>query len=147
MKISFFYNDVKPILGVRMKQTWIKRILRDNLRTEGFINFIFCTDEYLLNLNQRFLAHDYYTDILTFDYSREENVQVEIYISRDRAKENAKGAKVTVEQELCRLMAHGVLHVVGFQDDTKERKEEMRSQEDICLRNLESIRSTWNIKK
>lgn len=98
------------------------------------INYIFCTDEYLLQINQDFLQHDTYTDIITFDLSVKQNVlNAEIYISIDRVSENAGKFNIPYTQELHRVIFHGVLHLCGFKDKNIQDKEKMRKMEDKCL--------------
>jgi len=92
-----------------------------------------CSDKRLLEVNQKYLNHDFYTDIITFDYSEGSEVSGDLMISYERVKENAAGQKVTVQHELRRVMVHGVLHLLGFKDKTEEDAAEMRSQEDAAL--------------
>jgi probable rRNA maturation factor len=97
--------------------------------------YIFCSDEYLLQMNQQFLDHDTFTDIITFDISEDDTELVgEIYISADRVKENAAKFGVAYVNELHRVIFHGALHLCGFKDKKKEDKEMMRTQEDKCLK-------------
>lgn len=98
------------------------------------LNYIFCTDEYLLNINREYLEHDYYTDIITFDNSEEEGtIESDIFISIDRVNENASGMNVPFDKELLRVLCHGLLHLVGFKDKTEEEAQIMRSKEDECI--------------
>lgn len=102
--------------------------------TEGFsiheLNYIFCDDDYLLKINQDYLQHDYLTDIITFDYVSGKNVSGDLYISIDRVKENAKEFNVSFENELKRVMVHGVLHLMGYSDKTETATVEMRAKEE-----------------
>lgn len=99
------------------------------------LQYVFCTDDYLLEINRKFLKHDTYTDIVTFDLSETEEVlSGEIYISVDRVSDNAQKFKVSYNQELHRVIFHGLLHLCGFLDKKPEDKEEMRRQEDWCIR-------------
>ncbi|RYZ87796.1 MAG: rRNA maturation RNase YbeY [Proteobacteria bacterium] len=98
------------------------------------LSYIFCDDEYLLQMNQEYLDHDTYTDVITFDYSEEEGIiEGDIFISIDRIKENAEQLKVSFTDELHRVMAHGLLHLLGYSDKTEEAQQEMRQKEDKCL--------------
>jgi len=98
------------------------------------LNYIFCSDEYLLNLNQKYLKHDEYTDIITFDHSFDKKkINGEVFISIARIKENAKIFKTTFQNELHRVMIHGVLHLCGYNDKTKAAQSKMRSKEDYYL--------------
>ena len=103
-------------------------------KTEGFLihelNYIFCDDAYLLKINQDYLQHDYLTDIITFDYVSGKNVSGDIYISIDRVMENAKEFNVSFDNELKRVMIHGVLHLMGYSDKTDTATAEMRAKEE-----------------
>lgn len=112
--------------------TWILQTIHAEKGHLGFINFIFCTDAYLLKINQDYLQHDTYTDIITFDYS---NIQIEsdIFISIDRIRENASQRDILFLQELHRVMIHGVLHLLGFGDKSKEEKGLMTQKENEYL--------------
>ncbi|MBL0192004.1 MAG: rRNA maturation RNase YbeY [Saprospiraceae bacterium] len=102
------------------------------------INYIFCNDEYLLSINQEYLKHDDYTDIITFGYESNPIV-ADIYISKERTDENAKKYEVGSDIELKRVMAHGLLHLIGYKDKSSEEKEEMRKMENQALNLWERI--------
>jgi len=97
------------------------------------INYIFCDDEYLLNKNITFLSHDSYTDIITFDYSKDNLICADIFISIERVKENSLTFKTVFNDELERVMIHGILHLVGYDDKTKKDKDIMREKENLYL--------------
>lgn len=99
------------------------------------LNIIFCSDEYLLNMNKDFLQHDYYTDIITFELSEKNapSIQAELYISLDRVTDNATQLQVSIKQELHRVIFHGLLHLLGFKDKTKKDQEQMRTMEEQFL--------------
>ena len=97
------------------------------------LSYIFCNDDYLLKVNQDYLNHDYYTDIITFDYCEEKLIGGDLFISIDRVRENADSNQVTFENELCRVMFHGVLHLLGFGDKLPEEELQMRALESKCL--------------
>jgi rRNA maturation RNase YbeY len=108
--------------------------MRSEHKDIDFVNVIFCSDSFLLDLNKHYLNHDTYTDILTFDYSdASTNVSGDIFISIDRVKENAKQFKTTFLQELHRVIIHGFLHLAGYKDKTRPEQQLMRSKEDIYL--------------
>lgn len=135
--IQFFAEDVDYDLP---NPTKVKRWLKFVIESEGFtlnqLNYIFCSDEYLLNMNREHLQHDYYTDIITFDTSDEEKqIEGEIYISTDRVKENAESMEITFDEELRRVIVHGVLHLVGYTDENDLAKSKMRTKEDFYLKN------------
>jgi len=100
------------------------------------VQYVFCSDNFLLNINQKYLNHDYYTDIISFDLSEEKGVIGEIYISIDRVKENAQDFNVSFETELQRVIFHGALHLCGFKDKTEKQAEVMRRKEEEYI-NLE----------
>lgn len=118
----------------------LKKIINQIIKTTGkifsSIEVSFVDDEELLELNKKFLHHNYYTDILTFSYSLKEPFETEIIISYERAIENAKKYKTTFEKEILRLITHGILHTVGFEDKTKNQKLKMRKLENNILNNL-----------
>ena len=133
--ISFFEEDIqfKPKQKAALRQ-WIK----DTIVAEGYrlkeLNYIFCSDAYLLTMNQQYLDHDTYTDIITFDNSELEQVIVgDIFISAERIKENAAKFKVTEETELHRVMIHGALHLLGYKDKSVASKNLMTQMEDKYL--------------
>jgi probable rRNA maturation factor len=119
---------------------WIKKVLVKERRKSGDINYIFCTDTYLLGLNQQYLKHNTYTDIITFDYSSGKSIEGEIYISVERVRENANKLDVLFEDELLRVMVHGVLHLCGYQDKEPAQKAQMRKKEEAYL-------SLWRISR
>jgi probable rRNA maturation factor len=133
--INFFNEDVTYIL----KNKTVTRIwINSAIAAEGYaleeLNFIFCSDEYLWRMNQQFLDHDTYTDVITFDNSeRLKTINGDIFISTDRVKENAAEINVPAETELCRVMIHGTLHLLGYKDKTKAAKTQMTEKEDYYL--------------
>lgn len=112
---------------------WIKRIVTSESKKPGTILINFCSDEALLNMNKKFLGHNYYTDIITFDYSENDLISGELFISVDRAKDNAISYGVALNQEINRLMAHGVLHLCGFMDKSGPQREAMTLKENEKL--------------
>lgn len=120
---------------------WVEEIITSEFKTLGEINYIFCDDAYLLELNLKHLNHDNYTDIITFNYCEGDIISGDIFISTDRVKENAVTFNVTFENELLRVMAHGLLHLIGYDDKTIENIIIMRQKEDekIKLFHVEQI--------
>jgi probable rRNA maturation factor len=118
----------------RLVGEWIKNVIKHNKKKVGELQYIFCTDLELLDINLQFLNHDYFTDIITFDYSIGKTVAADIYISLDRIKENAQKNKVIISEELHRVMIHGILHLIGFKDKKAEEKQKMRLLEDKFLK-------------
>jgi probable rRNA maturation factor len=117
-------------------RNWIHKILKREGKTAGNISYLFCTDDYLLSINRQFLQHDFYTDIITFDYSEKNRIEGEIFISIDRVKENSKTFNQPFERELMRTIIHGVLHLCGYSDKKPADKKRMTSKEDGALQLL-----------
>lgn len=131
--ISFNYEIDFQIQDETKKRRWISSLIEEENCREGEINYIFCSDEYLHKINVDFLSHDTLTDIISFDYSVGKELHGDIYISIDRVRDNASDFKVCFENELLRVMAHGVLHYCGYKDKTDKDQELMRSKEDYYL--------------
>ncbi len=128
--IKFFFLTQGITLRNRNK---LKRYLKGLLREEGkkvdYINYIFCSDEHLLQINKQYLQHDSYTDIITFDLSdRSESIQAEIYVSIDRVKDNSRNLGVTMKSEILRVIFHGLLHLCGYNDKIKAEEAKMRGK-------------------
>ncbi|GIV28114.1 MAG: endoribonuclease YbeY [Bacteroidia bacterium] len=133
-KISFSNSDIKFTLKNKKNiSAWIIETIEKEKKICGQIAYVFCSDDFLLDLNQRFLNHNTYTDIITFDYSEGKTLNGEMYISIDRVKENAQKFEVDFEKELLRVIIHGALHLAGYKDKTNEQKEKMRKKEDAAL--------------
>ncbi len=109
---------------------WINRILESEGFVLGQIDYIFCTDDYLLELNQEYLNHDTFTDIITFDYTDGRTISADIFISTERVEENALNFEVSFKEELLRVMSHGVLHLMGYGDKSDEDQKLMRKKEE-----------------
>jgi len=120
-------------LKVNQFNSFITPILSSEKKIEGDIVLIFCSDEYLLEINKKHLNHDYYTDIITFDYCVEKIVSGDLYISIDRVKENSKTFKQSFTNELTRVVIHGVLHLCGYNDKTEADQKRMRNLENKYL--------------
>lgn len=135
MPINFFSEDTLYKLQHSQKtRSWIKKIANQEKRKIKTLNFIFCNDAYLLKINQQFLHHSSFTDIITFDHSEDKNsIEGDIYISIERIKENASSLKIPFEDELNRVIIHGILHLLGLKDKTEEEKHSMREKENACL--------------
>ena len=135
MPIQFIFTDTTIQLSERMRlKHFLENLFKQKRRDLTSLVIIFCTDEYLLDINNRFLQHDYYTDIVTFNLSNNPTIiEGEIYISTDRIKENAAANKVSIREELHRVIFHGVLHLCGYKDKTAINKKEMTRMEDETL--------------
>lgn len=139
MSVTFFSEgiDFNPD-NLQQIRKWLSNVISDKGFSEGTINYIFCNDDYLLNLNKQYLNHDTYTDVITFDYHRGNVVSGDIFISVDRVSENAYKFKETFESELNRVIVHGVLHLCGIKDKTHEESQKMRIEEQFYLQLLAS---------
>lgn len=131
--ISFNYELDFSLNNEAATSEWLSSIIRAENCVEGEINYIFCDDEYLHKINVEYLNHDTYTDIISFDYSVGKELHGDIYISIDRVKENATTFNESFNNELSRVMAHGILHYCGYKDKSESDKEEMRSKENHYL--------------
>tara|TARA_Y100000768_G_scaffold6306_1_gene4415 strand:+ start:695 stop:1123 length:429 start_codon:yes stop_codon:yes gene_type:complete len=132
MYLTNFFSEGKThkIKNAQKIRKVIKTICLDHKIKLGFMNCIFCSDEHLLKINIKYLKHDYYTDIITFDFSEDKDkLEGDLYISVDRITENTKLYKTTKELEIVRLIAHGCLHLIGYSDKTEKEKKRMRSLE------------------
>ena len=148
-EIYFHSEDINlPIaLDEPQIQQWLIALAKEENQQISNLNYIFCSDEYLLNINKDYLNHDYYTDIITFDYSQEQVVAGDIYISIDRVAENAEEFNVNFKEELMRVIAHGCLHLLGYKDKTEEEQTLMTKKEEASLsllRKLSVPRGTSN---
>lgn len=138
MSINFFNEDVSfPKIKKKIISEWIKEVIGLEGKSCGDISFIFCSDEYLLNVNRQYLNHDYYTDIITFDYVDNQIISGDIFISIDRITENSEIYNSGFKNELYRIVVHGVLHLLGYKDKLKKDKLLMTEKEDNYLKLLE----------
>ncbi|MCZ8168394.1 MAG: rRNA maturation RNase YbeY [Flavobacterium sp.] len=128
--ISFNYESDFTLENESQFEVWIQQIIRSEQKSEGDINYIFCDDAYLLEINQKYLDHDYYTDIISFDYSVTNELHGDIFISIERVAENAQTFEVSFQHELLRVMAHGILHYCGYKDKSDTDAQLMRQKED-----------------
>lgn len=137
MAVNFHQLQFTTLKDKKKLKIFIKNIFRLYKKELENLDIIFCSDAYLLQINQQHLAHDYYTDIITFDLSLNKKSPTigELYISIDRVKENAKTNKQTTEAELHRVIFHGILHLLGFKDKSKANILIMRKKEEECLIN------------
>lgn len=135
MPIHYFSNQIDFKLKNQRKTTlWIASVAKKEKKAIGEISYVFCSDEYLLSLNQQFLKHNTFTDIMTFDYSEgKKELSGEIYVSIDRVADNAAKFKTDFQDELHRVMIHGVLHLAGYKDKKSVEKALMRKKEEACL--------------
>ncbi len=136
MKIKIFYEEIESFALQENIQDWIdSAIQNENLQT-GEINIIFCSDEYLLKMNKEHLKHDFYTDIITFDYCENSIVSGDLFISKQRVEENAREFATSFRNEINRVVIHGILHLIGYNDKTNEQQKEISTKEDFYLSKL-----------
>ncbi|WP_304199657.1 rRNA maturation RNase YbeY [Flavobacterium alvei] len=131
--IDFNYETDFVLENEEAIRVWISNVIGSENKKTGEINYIFCDDEYLLEINKEHLQHDYYTDIISFDYTVGNEISGDMFISIDRVKENAQDFNVSFDEELKRVIVHGVLHYCGYKDKSEEDELLMRSKEDEKL--------------
>jgi len=128
--IDFFYNTDYQLVESKKYARWISKIIASEEGHVGEVDYVFCDDAELLSMNQKYLKHDTLTDIITFDYTEGSTVSGDIFISIDRVRENATIFKVKFESELHRVMAHGILHLLGYGDKVEDEIAVMRRKEE-----------------
>lgn len=132
--IRFTTDSIEmPVLDERKVSRWIKSVAADYGFAVGDINYIFCSDERELEVNRQFLGHDYYTDVITFDYSTPSTLNGDIFISLDTVRSNAEMVETSFDHELLRIIIHGVLHLTGQGDKTPDTKLQMTAKEESAL--------------
>jgi len=134
--LSILFHSTHPTFIIKGKlkvKKWIFNEIVSHTFTVGEINIIFCTDDYLLEINKKYLKHDFFTDIVTFNYNEGTHISGDLYLSIERIFENSKSFSVEFEKELHRVIIHGILHLLGYNDDTKEAKEIIHLLENSSL--------------
>ncbi len=138
--IEFLTEDVElPSINSERLQKWITSVIKDHDLNVGSLSVIFCSDEYILKTNREFLGHDYFTDIITFDYCENRNISGDLLISLETVKSNSEEFKTDFFDELHRVIIHGILHLIGFDDKTPELRAVIREEEDKALQLLNNI--------
>lgn len=143
MKEIYFYNEniAFPVFfSEPYVISWLEKIASHYAVKLGELSFIFCDDPYILDVNRRFLDHDYYTDVITFDNSRDDTISGDIFISLDTVASNAILFSVNFENEFYRVLCHSVLHLIGYNDKTDAESKVMREQENNCLELLKTLK-------
>lgn len=140
----FFCSEDKSIPSSVLKNKtnivrWIYSLSKIEKVKIGEINFIFCSDEFLYSVNKQYLKHNYYTDIITFDYSENKTLSADIFISVERVKENASTLNIFYKTEMLRVIVHGVLHLCGYKDQSKSQQLTMRMKEDFYLQKISLV--------
>lgn len=139
--ISYFNQDIEfKLKGKLINNQWIKLVAESEIRRIGDINIIFCSDNYILDVNMKYLGHDYFTDIITFDYCEKDKLNGDLFISIDSVRENALHYGTEFETELNRVMVHGILHLIGYDDHSKKDIKIMREKEDYYISLKDAIR-------
>lgn len=133
-----FHNEYTETLPFAERKTsqWIKNTALSYGKKVGRISYVFCSDDRILDVNKQFLQHDYYTDIITFDYSQQDVISGDIFISLDTVKTNAEKYGEAYERELYRVIIHGVLHLCGQKDETEEEYAEMKRKENLAIEEI-----------
>ncbi|MCQ2160670.1 MAG: rRNA maturation RNase YbeY [Bacteroidales bacterium] len=139
--ISYFNQDIEfKLKGKLINNQWLKLVAESEIRRIGDINIIFCSDNYILDVNMKYLGHDYFTDIITFDYCEKDKLNGDLFISIDSVRENALHYGTEFETELNRVMVHGILHLIGYDDHSKKDIKIMREKEDYYISLKDAIR-------
>lgn len=137
MSLFFHTEEINfPFNKRRIYKKWILRVIELHAKSTGSINIIFTSNEYLLSVNQKYLNHNYYTDVIAFEYNEENIISGDIFVSVEQVNINQANYDSSFDLELGRVVIHGVLHLLGFNDSTKEESEEIRSKEDEALKLL-----------
>lgn len=134
--INFFQEEITFELKDESSITsWLQSVATAEGQSIGEINYIFCSDDYILSINEEYLNHDYYTDIITFDNrdNTQDDIEADIFVSIDRVQENAQMIQVPFDTELRRVMVHGLLHLLGYHDKSEEEISQMREKEEAYL--------------
>ena len=140
MSIEFFNEDIfRPEIDFRMCKKWIDNVVKKEKYVVSDISIIFCSDAYLLQINQQYLNHNYYTDIVTFDYSEKGKISGDLFISIDTVESNSKKFSTNFMNELHRVIIHGILHLLGYNDKSEDETVIMRKKEDQYLSLLETL--------
>lgn len=139
--IRYFNEDIKFVLKQKLlNNRWLKTVAGSEMRRIGDINIIFCSDNYILDVNMKYLEHDYFTDIITFDYCEKDILSGDLFISIDSVCENASFYGTDFEDELNRVMVHGILHLIGYDDHSESDIAQMRAKENYYLQLRESLK-------
>ncbi|SEG18733.1 rRNA maturation RNase YbeY [Halpernia humi] len=131
--INYFFENIEKIEISSKISPWLEQIILTENKKTGDINYIFADDAYILKINQDYLKHDYYTDIITFDYVKGKTISGDIFVSLPRISDNAKMLNKDLEREFLRVLAHGILHLCGYKDKSKEEISVMRDKEDFYI--------------
>jgi len=131
--INYFFENIDPQNILPNTSVWLEDLIFSENKKPGDVNYIFCDDDYLLKVNQDYLNHDYYTDIITFDYVKGKTISGDIFVSLPRILDNASTLSQDFESEFRRVLAHGLLHLCGYKDKTEQEASTMRNKEDFYI--------------
>lgn len=132
--ISYYFEDTDFVFRERnLNGRWLRMVAESEVRRLGNVSIIFCSDNYILDVNQRYLGHDYFTDIITFDYCEGDRLSGDLFISVDSVRENALEYGTEFKDELNRVIVHGILHLIGYDDHTEDEVRTMREKENYYL--------------
>lgn len=132
--ISYYTQDTDFLFKEKqLNNRWLKMVAESEIKRIGDISIIFCSDNYILDVNMKYLQHDYFTDIITFDYCEKNVLSGDLFISVDSVKENSEFYKTEFKEELNRVIVHGLLHLIGYDDHSEEDQKEMREKENYYL--------------
>ena len=137
--INYFFENIDSRDIHPDTSKWLENIIISENKKPGEINYIFCDDDYLLKVNQDYLDHDYYTDIITFDYVKGKTISGDIFVSLPRILDNASTLSQNFESEFNRVLAHGILHLCGYKDKTEEEQTQMRAKEDFYINQIKNF--------
>ncbi|QIA06534.1 rRNA maturation RNase YbeY [Draconibacterium halophilum] len=136
--IEFYFEDIEPVsFHEHFLKEQVESLIINETYKVGELTIVFCSDKFLLEMNKQYLDHDYYTDIITFDYVEKNVISGDLFISIDRVNENAEYYKIAQLKELYRVVLHGVLHLVGYKDKTDDEQEEMTKMEEFYLSKID----------
>jgi probable rRNA maturation factor len=142
-KLEIYFEDVDSFdIDRKVLQQQLTNLAKQEQKVLGNTNIIFCSDAYLLKMNEQYLKHDYYTDIITFDYSKDSCISGDLFISTERVLENAGNFGNSFKEELYRVIIHGVLHLAGYSDKTADQMQLMREKEDNYLKGTDFDKET-----
>lgn len=141
--VSYYTQDTDfKFKGKTFNNLWLKMVAESEIRRLGDISIIFCSDNYILDVNMKYLQHDYFTDIITFDYCEGDRLSGDLFISVDSVRENSEFYETEFEEELNRVIVHGLLHLIGYDDHTEKDKKVMREKENYYLSFREALKQS-----
>lgn len=144
--IAYYTQDTDFVFkGKQFNNKWLRMVAESEIKRIGDISIIFCSDNYILDVNMKYLQHDYFTDVITFDYCDGDKLSGDLFISVDTVRENAKLYNTDFNDELNRVMVHGILHLIGYDDHSQKDKQLIRKKEDYYLSFREALKGYRSI--